>query len=57
MATLSAALKKHGAYAFLRYNILPIAPPLIITDDQIDETIAIVDTAVSELADAVTAQR
>ncbi|MBV9409455.1 MAG: aminotransferase class III-fold pyridoxal phosphate-dependent enzyme [Candidatus Eremiobacteraeota bacterium] len=53
MATFSAALKKHGAYAFLRYNILPIAPPLIITDDQIDETIAIVDAAVTELADAV----
>jgi taurine--2-oxoglutarate transaminase len=49
MPTLFAALKKRGAYAFGRYNVLHIAPPLIITDDQIDEAVATIDAAVGEL--------
>jgi len=52
MPTLFAALKKRGAYAFGRYNVLHIAPPLIITDDQIDEAAATIDAAVGELAAA-----
>jgi taurine--2-oxoglutarate transaminase len=52
MPTLFAALKKRGAYAFGRYNVLHIAPPLIITEEQIDEAVATIDIAVGELADA-----
>ena len=52
MPTLFAALKKRGAYAFGRYNVLHVAPPLIITDEQIDEAVATIDIAVGELAEA-----
>ena len=57
MPTLFAALKKRGAYAFGRYNVLHIAPPLIITEDQLDEAVATIDLAVGELAEAFAAQR
>jgi taurine--2-oxoglutarate transaminase len=57
MPTLFAALKKRGAYAFGRYNVLHIAPPLIITEDQIDEAVATIDIAVAELADAYAASK
>ncbi len=52
MPTLFAGLKKRGAYAFGRYNVLHIAPPLTITDEQIDEAVATIDAAVGELAEA-----
>jgi taurine--2-oxoglutarate transaminase len=52
MPTLFAAMKKRGAYAFGRYNVLHIAPPLTITDGQLDEAVATIDAAVGELADA-----
>jgi taurine--2-oxoglutarate transaminase len=52
MPTLFAGLKKRGAYAFGRYSVLHVAPPLIITDEQIDEAVATIDAAVGELADA-----
>jgi taurine--2-oxoglutarate transaminase len=57
MPMLFAALKKRGAYAFGRYNVLHIAPPLVITDEQIDEAVATIDAAVGELAEAVAAAR
>ncbi len=52
MPTLFAGLKKRGAYAFGRYNVLHIAPPLTITDEQLDEAVATIDAAVGELAEA-----
>jgi taurine--2-oxoglutarate transaminase len=52
MPTLFAGLKKRGAYAFGRYNVLHVAPPLIITDEQVDEAVGTIDAAVGELADA-----
>jgi taurine--2-oxoglutarate transaminase len=52
MPTLFAGLKKRGAYAFGRYNVLHVAPPLTITDEQIDEAVATIGAAVGELADA-----
>jgi taurine--2-oxoglutarate transaminase len=52
MPALFASLKKRGAYAFGRYNVLHVAPPLIITDEQIDEAVATIDAAVGELAAA-----
>ena len=57
MPTLFAAMKKRGAYAFGRYNVLHIAPPLTITDEQIDEAVATIDASVSELAEAYAASR
>ena len=57
MPTLFAGLKKRGAYAFGRYNVLHIAPPLIITDEQLDEAVATIDAAVGELAAAHEAAR
>ena len=57
MPTLFAALTKRGAYAFGRYNVMHVAPPLIITDEQIDEAVATIDAAVGELADAYAASR
>jgi taurine--2-oxoglutarate transaminase len=53
MPTLFAALRKRGAYAFGRYNVMHVAPPLIIDNAQIDEAIATIDEAVGELEAAV----
>jgi taurine--2-oxoglutarate transaminase len=52
MPALFASLKKRGAYAFGRYNVLHVAPPLTITDDQIDEAVATIDAAIGDLAAA-----
>jgi taurine--2-oxoglutarate transaminase len=57
MPTLFAGLKKRGAYAFGRYNVLHIAPPLTITDEQLDEAVATIDAAVSDLEEAYAAAR
>ena len=38
-----AGLKKRGAYAFGRYNVLHVAPPLTITDEQIGGDAALVE--------------
>src|ERR1700733_2969526 len=52
MPTLFAGLKKRGAYAFGRYNVLHVAPPLTITDHEIDEAVMTIGAAIGELADA-----
>ncbi|HEY6236428.1 MAG TPA: aminotransferase class III-fold pyridoxal phosphate-dependent enzyme, partial [Candidatus Elarobacter sp.] len=57
MPALFASLKKRGAYAFGRYNVLHVAPPLTITDEQIDEAVATIDAAVADLAEAHAAAR
>ncbi len=57
MPALFAALKKRGAYMFGRYNVLHIAPPLIIDDAQLDEAVATIDASVGELAEAYAATR
>jgi 4-aminobutyrate aminotransferase-like enzyme len=57
MPVLFAGLKKRGAYGFGRYNVMHVAPPLIITDDQIDEVVATIDAAVGDLAEAHAAAR
>jgi taurine--2-oxoglutarate transaminase len=57
MPTLFAGLKKRGAYAFGRYNVLHIAPPLTITDEQLDEAVATIDAAVGDLEHAHAAAR
>jgi taurine--2-oxoglutarate transaminase len=55
MPTLFGALRKAGIYAFGRYNILHIAPPLIIEEAELDGMIAGLDTAVTALEDAYAA--
>jgi taurine--2-oxoglutarate transaminase len=52
MPALFGALRKAGVYAFGRYNILHIAPPLIVEESELDEMLAGVDTAVTALEDA-----
>jgi taurine--2-oxoglutarate transaminase len=52
MPALFAGLKKRGAYAFGRYNVLHIAPPLIISEDELDEAVAAIDGAVGDLEEA-----
>ena len=55
MPTLFGALRKGGVYAFGRYNILHISPPLIIEEAELDEMLATVDTAVTALEEAYAA--
>ena len=52
MPALFAGLNKRGVYAFGRYNVLHIAPPLIVEDDQLDELAAAIDAAIGDLAEA-----
>jgi taurine--2-oxoglutarate transaminase len=57
MPTLFGALRKRGVYAFGRYNLAHIAPPLIATDDDLAEIAEALDGAIGELADAWAATR
>ena len=52
MPTLFASLRKRGVYAFGRYNLAHIAPPLISTDAEIAEIVEALDGAIGDLADA-----
>jgi taurine---2-oxoglutarate transaminase len=40
----------HGAYLIGRYNIVLIAPPLVVTDEQLDEGVRAIDAALGEVA-------
>jgi taurine--2-oxoglutarate transaminase len=55
MPTLFAAMRKAGIYAFGRYNILHIAPPLVIEESELDEAFAGLDGAIAALEDAYAA--
>jgi taurine---2-oxoglutarate transaminase len=55
MPTLFGALRKSGVYAFGRYNVIHIAPPLIIEESELDEAIDKLDGAVGELEAAYAA--
>lgn len=52
MPTLFGSLRRRGIYAFGRYNIVHIAPPLIATDDDLAEIADALDGAIGDLADA-----
>jgi taurine--2-oxoglutarate transaminase len=54
MPALFDALRAGGVYAFGRYNILAVAPPLVIEEAELDEALAALDTAIGELARAAT---
>jgi taurine--2-oxoglutarate transaminase len=55
MPTLFGALRKAGVYAFGRYNVIHIAPPLVIEEAELDEAIAKLDGALGELESAYAA--
>ncbi len=52
MPTLFGALRKNGVYAFGRYNLLHIAPPLVIDEAELDEAIAAIDRSIEALSAA-----
>jgi taurine---2-oxoglutarate transaminase len=45
MNQVAAKLKEMGMYTFVRWNYIFIAPPLTVTEEQIDEGIAIISEA------------
>jgi len=53
MAALYAGLRRRGVYAFGRYNVLCIAPPLVATEAELDEALTALDEAIGELERAV----
>lgn len=55
MNKVAAKIKELGMYTFVRWNFIFIAPPLIVTKEQIDEGLAIISEALV-IADAETVQ-
>ena len=51
MPTLFAGLRKRGVFAF-RYNVIHIAPALVMEESEFDEAVAALDGAIGELAEA-----
>jgi len=47
MNKVAAKIKELGMYTFVRWNYIFVAPPLIVTKDQIDEGLAIISEAIS----------
>jgi len=47
MSQVAAKIKELGMFTFVRWNYIFIAPPLIITEDQIDEGLNIISQAIS----------
>ncbi|MEO5684213.1 MAG: aminotransferase class III-fold pyridoxal phosphate-dependent enzyme [Chitinophagaceae bacterium] len=47
MNKIAAKIKELGMYTFVRWNYIFIAPPLIVTKEQIDEGLAIISEAIS----------
>ena len=45
MNKVGAKLKELGMYTFVRWNYVFIAPPLIVTKEQVDEGLAIISEA------------
>jgi taurine--2-oxoglutarate transaminase len=55
MPSLFGALRKNGVYCFGRYNLLHIAPPLIVEEAELDEAIAAIDASLEVLSAAYAA--
>nr|HQU56609.1 aspartate aminotransferase family protein [Chitinophagaceae bacterium] len=53
MSQVAAKLKELGLYTFVRWSYIFIAPPLIITKEQIDEGLNIISEAIA-IADEFT---
>jgi taurine--2-oxoglutarate transaminase len=56
MPTLFAGLRKRGVFAFGRYNVIHIAPPLVMGEHEFDAAVDALDGAIGELAHAYAAQ-
>ena len=50
MARLTAALREEGVYAFGRYNVLLVTPPLTILDSELDEGVEALDRVLAREA-------
>ncbi len=46
MNKVAAKIKELGMYTFVRWSFIFIAPPLIVTKEQIDEGLAIISEAI-----------
>lgn len=53
MNNVAAKIKQLGMYTFVRWSYIFIAPPLIVTQEQADEGLAIIDEALSIADSAV----
>jgi taurine--2-oxoglutarate transaminase len=51
LAPLMKYLKQHGVFGFNFKNVLFVVPPLCITQEQLDEGLAVLDAGLSEVAD------
>jgi taurine--2-oxoglutarate transaminase len=54
MATLYKGLRERGVYAFGRYNIVCISPPLVVTEAELDEAFEALHDAIGDLEAART---
>jgi taurine--2-oxoglutarate transaminase len=54
MNKVAAKIKELGMYTFIRWNLIFIAPPLIVTKAEIDEGIAIISEALKIADDSLT---
>ena len=48
MEKVASSLQQNGLSTFVRWNWIFCAPPLIITEEQIQDGIKIIDTALNE---------
>jgi adenosylmethionine-8-amino-7-oxononanoate aminotransferase len=55
LTQLKSFLISHGLYVFNFKNILFIVPPLVITKEQLDEGLNLLDEGLSELMDRAAA--
>ena len=53
LAALNAHLREHGLYTMVRWNGIFVNPPLIITQEQLREGLAILDAALEITDQAV----
>ena len=57
MAAVAAACKKAGLWPFVHFNRLHVAPPLVISEDDLRRGLDIIDAALAVADDAATAAR
>jgi taurine---2-oxoglutarate transaminase len=53
MNKVAAKIKELGMYTFVRWNYIFVAPPLIVTKEQIDEGLAIISQAITIADEAI----